>query len=75
MDEALKAKLQDKSAKSGQSSVQRMSVEEAQKRRKCRPDSTIDADDYGSHVTIIIMWSIYPQKHYHGTQLIYFQKA
>ena len=31
MDEALKAKLQDKSAKSGQSSVQRMSVEEAQK--------------------------------------------
>ena len=31
MDEALKAKLQDKSAKSGQSSVQRMSVEDAQK--------------------------------------------
>ena len=31
MDEALKAKLQDKSAKYGQSSVQRMSVEEAQK--------------------------------------------
>ena len=31
MDEALKAKLQDKSAKSRQSSVQRMSVEEAQK--------------------------------------------
>ena len=31
MDEELKAKLQDKSAKSGQSSVQRMSVEEAQK--------------------------------------------
>lgn len=31
MDEALKAKLQDKSAKSGQPSVQRMSVEEAQK--------------------------------------------
>ena len=41
----------------------------------CRPEPTTDTEDKGSHVTITIMWSTFPQKHYPRTPLTYFQKA
>ena len=41
----------------------------------CQPEPTTDTEDKGSHVTITIMWSTFPQKHYPRTPLTYFQKA